>query len=149
MASSSIARINGWEEFRRPADGCRGRCSKRKRCCIANRRGCRWELLAGWSLAVYVSSSFLLLHRYYCIRTCALRCPRPYASFCGRSPLAAMNGVVFRRGTTASSADLCTTSLEHQRRGRSLSSESIMVRTFHHANFKIFVLLVPLLKIPC
>ena len=42
-------------------------CAKRKTCCIPGRRGWRWELLTGWSLALYVSSSFLPLRLFCCI----------------------------------------------------------------------------------
>ena len=96
MAGSSLSRINGLGEFCMPADGCRGRCAKHKPCCIADRFGCRWKLLTGWSFALYVSFSFLLLHLFCSIRTYGLHCPRPCASFRGYSPPVAMNVVVFQ-----------------------------------------------------
>ena len=86
MAGSSLSRITGLGEFCMPADGCRGRCAKHKPCRIADRYGCRWKLLTGWSFALYVSFSFLLLHLFCCIRTYGLHCPRPCASFRGYSP---------------------------------------------------------------
>ena len=112
MAGSSLLRINGLGEFCMPVDGCRGRCAKHKPCRIADRYGCRWKLLTGWSFALYVSFSFLLLHRFCCIRTYGLHCPRPCVSFRGYSPPVAMNVVVFQWETTASSAGLCIASLE-------------------------------------
>ena len=82
MAGSSLSRINGLGEFCMPTDGCRGRCAKHKPCRIADRYGCRWKLLTGWSFALYVSFSFLLLHLFCCIRTYGLRCPLLFASCC-------------------------------------------------------------------